>query len=174
MSLQQIDAKTLHHWLEAGEALLVDVREPAEYAAEHIPGATLLPLGQTCCAKLPQANGKKLVIHCRKGARGSNACSKLMAEDPALTAYNLEGGIEAWAAAGYPIAKGTRRMLPLDRQVQLTIGASVLTASILVWLGHPAFVYVTGFFGAGLTFAGLTGFCGLARVLAKMPWNQRA
>lgn len=174
MTMQSIDATTLHHWLETGEALLVDVREPAEYAAEHIPSATLLPLGQTCCAKLPAGNGKKLVIHCRKGGRGGNACAKLLAEDPTLAVYNLEGGIEAWAAAGYAVARGARRVLPLDRQVQLTIGVVALVASLLALGGHPGFIYVTGFLGAGLTFAGLTGFCGLARVLAKMPWNQRA
>lgn len=58
------------------------------------------------------------------------------------------------------------------RQVQITVGFFVLLASLLAVTVNPAWVYLCMFFGAGLLFAGLSGFCGLALILAKMPWNR--
>lgn len=172
MALQTVTVKTLKSWLDNHEAVLVDVREPAEHAAENITGATLLPLSQVSKASLPTLAGKKLVIHCRKGARGGAACEKLLAEDPALEIYNLEGGIEAWNAAGLTVASSGKAFLPLDRQVQLTIGLLLLAGSLLGNLFSPTWFLLTGAIGAGLTVAGMTGFCGLARLMARMPWNQ--
>lgn len=174
MPLQSIDPNTLKSWLERKEAVLVDVREPAEFASARIEKSTLVPLGKICMAALPPTNGKKLVLHCRKGGRGGSACEKLLAENPQLELYNLGGGIEAWEAAGLAVTRGERNVLPLDRQVQLTVGLGVLAGSLLGYAVNPAFFLLSGFFGAGLTFAGLTGFCGLARLLAHAPWNQRA
>src|SRR5665213_2362933 len=109
-----VDAKTLKQWLEQGEALLIDVREPAEYRAEHSEGANLLPLAQVSAALLPDVLGKKLVVHCLKGGRGSQACQKLLAENPSLEIYNLEGGISAWSTAGFPVKRSGSFLLPLD------------------------------------------------------------
>lgn len=174
MTLKTIDVPTLKRWMDNNEAVLVDVREPAEYAAEHIAGARLLPLSKVQKSALPEHSDKKLVLHCKRGARGGSACEKLLAEDPNLEIYNLAEGIGGWAAAGLPVSGSKRTFLPLDRQVQLTIGLCLLLASMVGLMGEPRWFLVTGFFGAGLTFAGLTGFCGLARVMAKMPWNQKA
>jgi rhodanese-related sulfurtransferase len=173
MSIQNVDAKTLKGWLDRNEAMLVDVREPAEYASEHIPGAILLPLARVGKAALPPSQGKKLAVQCLKGGRGRTACEKLLAEDPGLEIWNLEGGIEAWRAAGFASVSSGRKILPLDRQAQLAIGLGVLIGSVLAFFVNADFFLLTGLFGAGLTVAGLTGFCGLARVLAIMPWNQR-
>lgn len=172
MPIKTVDATTLKQWMESGEAIIVDVREPAEYEAEHIKGATLAPLSALRPTDLPKHEDKKLVIHCRKGGRGNSACEKLVSEQPDLEIYNLEGGISAWAAQGFAVQTGGKKILPLDQQVQLTIGLSVLTGSILGYAVNPLFFLLSGFFGAGLTFAGLTGFCGLAMLMAKMPWNR--
>lgn len=172
MSLHTVDAKTLRHWIDRHEAVLVDVREPAEHATQNIPGATLVPLTRVSASTLPPHAGKKLVIHCRKGGRGGSACEKLLAENPALEIYNLEGGIESWSAAGFATGTGGRKVLPVDRQVQLAIGLALLLANALGYLVNPAFYWLTAVFGAGLTFAGLTGFCGLALLMARMPWNR--
>ena len=174
MPLRTVDANTLKNWLGSGEAVLVDVREPGEYSAENIPGAFHLPLGKVSASALPNVGHKKLVIHCRKGGRGGTACEKLLAEDPNLEIYNLEGGIEAWAEAGHAVKTSGKFFLPLDRQVQLTIGLCLLIGS---WLGYtyasPAWFLFTGLFGIGLTMAGSTGFCGLAMLMAKAPWSQK-
>lgn len=167
-----VDPVTLARWLKAGQAVLVDVREPGEHAARRIDQAHLLPLGRVEGAHLPDHAGRRLVLHCQKGGRGNAACGKLLRENPGLEVYNLEGGIEAWCQAGLPV-RGAGGHLPLDRQVQLVVGASLLLAALLAWRVNPAFLAVVAFFGAGLTMAGATGFCGLARLLALMPWNQR-
>lgn len=172
MPLRTIDANTLKTWLDSGEAVLVDVREPGEHGAQRIPGAFHLPLGKVCKSALPDATRKKLVIHCKAGKRGGMACEKLLAEDPNLELYNLEGGLDAWAQAGHEVASSGKFFLPLDRQVQLTIGIGVVTGSVLGYFVNPAWFLLSGFFGLGLINAGLTGWCGLVLLMAKMPWNQ--
>ena len=173
MAIKTVDSATLKRWLDNNEAVLIDVREPAENQAESIAGATLLPLADVAKQALPETSGKKLVIHCRSGKRGGDACKKLLAEDPNLEIYNLEGGISAWTEGGYNVQKSKGFFLPLDQQVQLTIGLCVLTGSLLTYFVNPLFAIFTAFFGVGLTFAGLTGFCGLAMIMAKMTWNQK-
>jgi rhodanese-related sulfurtransferase len=174
MTLKTVDASTLKQWLERKEAVLIDVREPAEHAAENITSATLIPLGSITKSALPDCAGKKLVIHCRKGGRGGSACQKLLAEDPSLEIYNLEGGIEAWNAAGLTVASSGKAFLPVDRQVQLTIGVLLLLSSLAGYFSSHSFFLLTGLIGIGLMVAGATGFCGLAILMARMPWNQRA
>ncbi len=174
MAVQTVDANTLKTWLDKGEAVLVDVREPAEHLAESIPGFTLMPLGGISAQNLPGCVGKRLVLHCKAGKRGGMAGEKLAAERPDLEIYNLEGGITAWAQAGHAIKSSGGFFLPLDRQVQLTIGLGVLLGSLLGYFVSPLFFLLTGFFGLGLTFAGVTGICGLAMLMARMPWNQNS
>ncbi len=171
MTVKHIDAQTAKQWLDADEAILIDVREPIEHNAQKIEGAQLQPLGSICCSTIPNTD-KKVLIHCQKGGRGNTACQKLIAESDGLDIYNIEGGIEAWKATGLPVYNGNKKTLPLERQVQLTIGLSVFTLSLLAYFVHPAFALGAVFFGAGLTNAGLTGWCGLGMLIAKMPWNK--
>ena len=77
----------------------------------------------------------------------------------------------AWRRARLPVREGRKR-LPVDRQVQLIAGSMVLTGIALGTLVNPWFLAISAFFGAGLTFAGATGTCGLALLLLKMPWNR--
>lgn len=172
MPVETISPATLKEWVQTKQAVVVDVREPAEFKAGHIEGATNVPLSHASGARLPECAGKKLVIHCQKGGRGTNACQKLLAENSDLQIYHLEGGISAWAQAGMPVKATGGYVLPLDRQVQLTVGSLVLASSLLGFFVNPAFMLLSAFFGAGLVFAGLSGICGLALVLARMPWNR--
>ncbi len=173
MTIKIVDVKTLKQWIDHDEAVVIDVREPAEHLAKKIHGTTLVPLSQINKKSLPLSTGKKLVIHCHSGTRSTAACKKLLSEDPNLEIYNLEGGISAWSAIGEKVLEGQSILLPLDRQVQLTIGIGVLLGSFLGYFINPLFFLLTGFFGSGLIFAGLSGFCGLAILMAKMPWNRR-
>lgn len=172
MSVKTVDATTLKSWLDTGEAVLIDVREPGEYSAEHISQAHPVPLGAVCKTAMPSHSGKKLVIHCKAGRRGGMACEKLLKEAPDLDIYNLDGGMDAWMQAGLPIQSSGKFFLPLDRQVQLTIGIGILSGIVLGYTVHSHFFLFSGFFGLGLTFAGATGWCGLALLMAKMPWNR--
>ncbi|ASQ44892.1 rhodanese-like domain-containing protein [Legionella clemsonensis] len=100
---KKIDAATLKTWLEKKEALLVDVRDPEEHAAENIPGAISMPLNVLSTETLPDTENKKLVFHCKAGKRSLSACEKLVAANPNLEVFTLEGGISAWNQAGYPV-----------------------------------------------------------------------
>jgi rhodanese-related sulfurtransferase len=150
---------------------LIDVREPVEYAEEHIPGSQLIPLGQLE-QQLPKIDrSKPLVVMCGSGKRGGEALKKL-ASLGIHNAQNLEGGILAWKAAGFSVRVGDKMKFPLMQQVQLTIGLGVLIGAVLSLTVHPNWVCLCAFFGAGLTFAGSTGWCGLAILMSKMPWNR--
>ncbi|MFU2115194.1 DUF2892 domain-containing protein [[Pasteurella] aerogenes] len=58
------------------------------------------------------------------------------------------------------------------RQVQIVAGSLVLIGVLLGWTTNAAFYLLSCFVGTGLLFAGITGFCGMARLLDKMPWNK--
>ena len=85
---------------------------------------------------------------------------------------DLEGGMLAWQQAGLPVEKRKGAPLPLMRQVQIVAGGLVLAGVLLSVLVAPGWIWLSGFVGAGLMFAGISGFCGMARLLAAMPWNQ--
>jgi rhodanese-related sulfurtransferase len=87
-------------------------------------------------------------------------------------AFILEGGVDGWAAAGFPVVENAKAPLEIMRQVQIAAGSLVVAGVALGLLVHPAFFGLSAFVGAGLTFAGATGFCGMARLLAVMPWNR--
>lgn len=152
---------------------LVDVREPVEHAESHIKGAKLIPLGQLEKHIEEIDRDAPVVVMCRSGKRGIKALNKL--ESLGIEKVrNLEGGILAWKAAGHPVVKHDQKVFPLMQQVQITIGLGVLAGVVLSQTVDPRFVYLSAFFGAGLVFAGITGWCGLAILMSKTPWNQVA
>lgn len=159
--------------LARGDCHLVDVREPVEYADEHVAGARLIPLGEIDRRGHEIPRDQTIVIMCRSGKRGGQALAKLHAQG--LTGVmNLEGGILAWKEAGNPVRRAERKVFPLMQQVQLIIGLGVLTGAVLSLAVHPYWVFLSAFFGTGLVFAGSTGWCGLAMLMSKMPWNRVA
>ncbi len=101
MPIKTIIPRTLKAWLDKSEACVIDVREPHEYHAAHIPGAILIPLAMLSIELLSDYAGKKWVVHCHYGKRGTLACERLVTADPALEIYHLEGGLAAWINAGY-------------------------------------------------------------------------
>ena len=98
MPINHIDIATLKTWMDLNEAVIIDVREPAEHEEMSIPSSVLIPLATVCKDRLPATHHKKMVMHCRSGKRSQLACEKLLAEDPSLELFNLEGGILAWGA----------------------------------------------------------------------------
>lgn len=104
MNVKQVRPATLKSWLDNGEAIVIDVREPREYASGHIEGSTLVPLNSLNPDALPEHSGQKLVMLCRVGNRSYFACLKLNGAVPAEV-YNLEGGIRGWMMEGLPVRK---------------------------------------------------------------------
>lgn len=113
-----------------------------------------------------------IVIHCRSGKRSSEARKKLLVQDPTSDLYSLEGGIIAWKETGFNIKQSGSNILPLDRQTQLTAGILGFSGVILGTFVNQFFYLLAGFVGLGLIFAGLTRWCGMAKLLAKAPWNK--
>jgi rhodanese-related sulfurtransferase len=172
-----VTARELHRRLaEGGPADLLDVRTPPEHAAAHIAGVQLMPLDQlNPAAFLKGRNDAKrpLYVICQSGGRASRAIEQFRRAgfDGCIL---LEGGTQAWMDAGLPVERDESRVLPLMRQVQIVIGAvSAAGAAAALWV-NPLFAIIPLFTGCGLLFAGITGFCGLALLLAKMPWNRRS
>jgi rhodanese-related sulfurtransferase len=154
-------------------AVLVDVREADEHARERIPGARHHALSRLDAEHPARPGDDILIFHCRSGARTQAHAPRLAGSGECET-YILEGGIDAWKKAGLPVALDRRQPIELMRQVQIAAGSLALAGVVLGWLVAPEFYLLSGFVGAGLTLAGVTGFCGMARLLALMPWNRRA
>lgn len=173
MPIHNINPTQLNAWIHSNEAFVIDVREPAEYSAHNIKGSALISLGKIDTAIIDDVGNKKIILHCHSGRRSMQACEKLLKQNNHLELYNLEGGILAWEKAGYPTEKSENSILPLDRQVQMTIGLLLIFFNIMGYYHASTWFVMTGLIGIGLTIAGFTGFCGLARVIAKMPWNQK-
>jgi rhodanese-related sulfurtransferase len=160
--------------LQSGKSItLIDVRTPVEYEEMHIAGARLMPLDKLDpkAVRSASAGSDACVLICRSGKRAEQAHQKLHAAG-CENLVILDGGVMAWEAAGLPLERTERKVLPLMRQVQLIIGLLALTGSILALTVHKNFAILPAFLGAGLTMAGSTGWCGLAILLSKMPWNK--
>lgn len=172
MSLPSISPTEARSLLAEG-ATLVDIREADEHAREKIPGAHHLPLSKLDEADLALHEGKPVIFHCRSGARTHGHALRLAARSGGTCeAFILEGGLEAWKKAGLPVATDRRQPLELQRQVQIGAGSLTLLGVLLGLLVSPWFYAVPAFVGAGLITAGVTGFCGMARLLMRAPWNK--
>lgn len=167
----EIDPATAHDWIESGQAVLIDVREPDEHAIEHIQGAKLVPLSRFDPGQV-QAQGSKVILHCRSGRRSMEARARLAAAGQFGEIYSLKGGIDAWRTAGLPTRRAARAPLPIMRQVQMTAGSLVVIGTLLGATISQWFLIIPAFVGTGLVFAGLSGTCGMAAMLSVMPWNR--
>lgn len=170
--IPRIEPADLQAKLQRGEVVLIDIREPAEYAREHIHGARLVPLASIDTHDFDAEKHKTAVFTCRSGNRTAMNAAKLLAKGFAQ-AYVLAGGLDGWKQAGLPVHFNAAAPMDLQRQVQITAGGLALLGALLAWFVAPAFILLSGFIGAGLMFAGLTGTCGMARMLALMPWNRK-
>jgi len=154
---------------------LLDVRTPLEYAEVHVPQARNEPLDglqpKTLfdAGKLPK--GKPIYLICRTGGRATKAAEKF-ARDGWDETVVVDGGTQGWVAAGLPVNRSNIKVMSLERQVRIAAGALVLTGVLLAQI-YPVFIGLSAFVGVGLIFAGVTDWCGMGLLLAKLPWNTR-
>ncbi|AGH98906.1 rhodanese-like domain-containing protein [Micavibrio aeruginosavorus] len=175
MSVKVIDAKTAHDWLSSGEAILIDVREADEFSAEHIACAASVPLSRIpeLFDQMHVPKGRKIIFQCLMGGRGSRACAALPADKNKIyDVYNIDGGIIAWKDAGLPVVVSSDPVLSIVRQVQMAVGGAVAVLVLFGFLGLTLGFVLAGILGTALFVAGLTGWCGLAMLLRRMPWNR--
>jgi rhodanese-related sulfurtransferase len=171
-SIQPLDLQ--RRLAEGGPAQLLDVRSPGEFAAAHLPGAKLIPLGDLDAAAFQRERGAgetPIYVLCQSGGRARKAIAKL--EQAGVRGCVLvEGGTQGWIDAGLPVERAQSKVLPLMRQVQITVGLISAAGAVLALAASPLFAIIPLATGCGLVFAGTTGFCGMAVLLAKMPWNR--
>lgn len=169
-----ISAKELHSLRESGDIIVVDIREIDEYNREHIPGAHCLPFSTLNAETLNTytKQGVPIVFHCHSGNRTKQA-ENTIAESEFDQVYLLDGGITAWKKHGGETNCCKKAPLPLMRQIQIIVGSMVLLGIILGFIFSSLFTLISAFFGAGLLFAGITGYCGLANMLQLLPYNKR-
>lgn len=155
-----------------GECVLIDVRTPAEFRSGSPQGAVNLPLHELSDARLRSLlNGQDHVCFvCASGKRAEKAAEQT-ANMADIHISCLEGGVQAWQAAGKPLTQGVQTM-SIERQVRIAAGSLVLTGVLLSLWVHPAWIGLSGFVGAGLIFAGATDSCMMGTLIARMPWNQ--
>ncbi|MET4635718.1 rhodanese family protein [Kaistia defluvii] len=168
MTLKAIPADRAKELVEGG-ALLVDIREADEFRREHIAGARPRPL--STLQTLDVEPGRPIIFTCRSGARTTAHADRLAAAAPS-EAYRLEGGLDSWKKAGHAVVADRRQPIEMMRQVQIVAGSLVVIGALLGALVHPAFFWLSGFVGAGLVFAGVSGTCAMARILRLAPWNR--
>jgi rhodanese-related sulfurtransferase len=171
MSLQTISPAEARRLLDQG-AILVDIREADEHARERVGGARHLPLSRLDAADLALHAGKPVIFHCRSGARTQGNAARLAHKAGGCEAFVIAGGLDAWKQAGLPVVTDRRQPIELQRQVQIGAGSLALIGTLLGLSVSSWFFAVPAVVGAGLTVAGVTGFCGLAQVLMRAPWNR--
>ncbi len=163
--------------VESKKINLIDVRTAAEYRAGHVAGAKLIPLEELnadIVAETELHSGadyeQPVYLTCHTGHRAEQAAQRLIDVGYQNVAL-LEGGTLAWQKAGLPVNR-CGNAISLERQVQITIGVLLVLKVIFGFTVHELFFAAIPFIGAGLIFAGISNWCGLARLIAVMPWNQ--
>lgn len=152
---------------------LLDVRTTPEYASAHIPGARLIPLNELNVEMHLRQHmpGAPIYVVCQAGARAAKAVEQFE-QAGCGDAILVEGGTQGWIDAGLPVHHGSLSVLPIMRQVQIVVGSLSLVGAILALTVNRWFAVVPLLLGCGLLFAGISGTCGMALLLARMPWNQ--
>ncbi len=100
--IETMEPEQIAELLRSGKTLLIDVREPAEYAMERIHGALLFPLSTFDATVLPDDGERRVIFHCGTGKRSLAAAEKRLAAGHVQAAH-MRGGITAWKAAGLPV-----------------------------------------------------------------------
>ena len=174
MAYDVIAPATLRARIDAGESLrLLDVRTPSEFAQVRAKGAINVPLDTVSVERVCQAlpGHGPLYVLCAAGTRARMAADKLGAMPDLVV---VDGGTKAWETAGLPVERtaGAPATISVERQLRIIIGSGVVAGAVLGYVVHPAWIGLSGFFGAGLVFAGLTDLCPLALVVQRLPWNR--
>ncbi len=166
MALKTISPDKAQALVSAG-ARLVDIRGADEFRRSHVPGAHNRPLDGLTEGAFDQP----VVFMCKTGMRTGSNVTRL--ETACIDdAYILEGGLDNWRNSGLAVAEDSSQPLEIMRQVQITAGLLILLGIGLGTILAPVWYGLSAFVGAGLLFAGATGWCGMANLLSLMPWNR--
>lgn len=174
-----ISVKELYDLLkEKRPIFLVDVRECSEHRREHVAEAKLYPNSSLDPRTVVEAaDGKNLYIMCASGGRSAAAAQRILEfihSSPQYKnkVYNVSGGMSSWRGEKFPVIENRQAPLPVIRQVHIIASSLILTGSLLGRFYNPNFFFLSAFVGCGLMVSGVTGFCGMAMILQKLPYNK--
>ena len=150
---------------------ILDVRTGGEFESAHIPGAYNVPLDTLGEHAREFANtDATVVLVCQSGARAAQAQTRL--EGHGKTGMLLlDGGMDAWQAAGGETKHGESTTWAMDRQVRFVAG-SITLVGILASIFVPKFKWLAGGVGGGLVFSAVSNTCAMGNMLAKLPYNR--
>ena len=172
-TLNKLAPQDVAERLRTGKAVLVDIRDPDEFARNHIAGARSMPLSGWEQAHLAIDPAQDVIFTCRTGMRTGANCDRLAARVIG-DAFVLDGGVDGWASAGLPVVTDAKAPMEIIRQVQITAGSLVLGGVLMGFAVSPVWFGLSGFVGAGLVFAGVSGSCAMASILQLVPWNRQS
>ena len=164
-SIRTVSVQALEKVIGRSDSVALDVREADEFAYEHIAGTLNIPQSRMKVEMSRFPKDKELYVFCNTGIRSAQAV-ELFKSGGFQKIRLVEGGIAAWKSAGFPL-KRSKGPIPIMRQVQIVAGALALIGGLFVQLR-----WIAIFVGAGLLFAGASGFCTMAKLLAYLPWNK--
>ncbi len=163
--------------LRGDRPAVLDVRTAAEYRAGHIPGAQLFPVSELRPDEVTRrfkraapGNRETIYITCQSGTRARKAAERLQLAGFTNLAL-VEGGTLGWEKAGLPVRRCSN-VISLERQVQIAIGSLLILKVVLGFSVHALFFALAAVIGTGLVVAGVTRWCGMAQLVARMPWNR--
>ena len=170
--IKQTSVQEINKLINGGGACqIIDVREYGEFETEKIRQAKLVPLSNFERQAGEIDRSQPIYLLCRSGNRAKTAAEKLVKKGFS-DVHVIEGGMLAWESANLPTVKGASKIWSLERQVRFAAGSLVVLGVVLSLILHPYFIWLSAFVGAGLVFAAVTDTCGMAMMLAKMPWNK--
>lgn len=152
---------------------ILDVRTPVEYREFHLKNAINIQLDKLSEESLHAAGFVKselLYVVCKSGSRAKNATQQL--SSIGYQAVCVDGGTLACKDCGMDIECSGKKAISIERQVRIAAGSLVLFGVVLSLGISTSFLFIPMFVGVGLVFSGFADWCGMALLLAKMPWNK--
>ncbi len=173
--MKTISPKEAFKKYQSAKARLIDVRTSIEYRTVHAVGAEAHELGTLTPDYISRGEvgsdkERAMIFLCARGGRAGRAAERFE-EQGFKNSYVVEGGTDAWLEANLPVERG-KVAVSLERQVRIAAGGFVFLGSVLGAFVSPYFLIIPLFIGAGLVSSGVTNTCGMAMLLAKMPWNK--
>lgn len=170
--VKEISAAEAKKKLDAGEIILIDVREPLEYTEEHLAKAQLFPLSHFKPETLPDPSGKNLLFYCHLGRRSAIAALKWGEHSSEPEVYTLKGGIAAWKDAGLPTVTDSMAASKIERQTYVLSGLLILIGLCMGFYISEWFIVIPAVIGLLLILSGIMGHSIFSFLLSMLPWNR--
>jgi len=166
-----LSPREVYDEIQTVSPLVVDVREPAEYAAGRIPSAQLIPLSELRQVSIEWKRETPIILYCQNGARSEQA--RIFLALRGFTNHRrMKGGYVAWRDAGYPVEESERAPWAFERQVKAVIGLAVAGFTAAGLAINPAFLAVDFAIAAALIAIALTAPRWPSQLLSRLPWNR--